>query len=73
MTRELYELITRCLHVANAPPKVMDHESATYDKLHKIRWIVDEVTNHFKAMWTSNQQMTMDECMIMYKDQYHPV
>jgi hypothetical protein len=73
MTRERYELITRCLHVANAPADVMDRDSATYDKLHKVRWMVDEVTNYFKAMWTPNQQLTVDECMVMYKGQYCPI
>jgi hypothetical protein len=37
MTRDRYELITRCLHVANAPPHITDPSSATYDKLHKVR------------------------------------
>jgi hypothetical protein len=50
MTRERYELITRCLHVANAPAHIMDHGSTTYDKLHKVRWLVDEVRDRFKAM-----------------------
>jgi hypothetical protein len=37
ITRERFELITRCLHVANVPAHVMDRDSSTYDKLHKVR------------------------------------
>ena len=55
ITRDLYELITRYLHVANAPPDVQDHSSFTFDKLHKIQWMVDEVRAWFKAMWSPNQ------------------
>jgi hypothetical protein len=73
MMRDRYEFITRCLHVANAPPHVTDTSSPTYDKLHKIRWMMDEVRDRFKAMWTPNQQLTVDEGMIMYKGKYCPI
>jgi hypothetical protein len=54
MTREQFELITRYLHIANALAHVMDRNSATYDKLHKVCWLVDEVWDRFKTMWTPN-------------------
>jgi hypothetical protein len=73
MTRDRYELITRCLYVANAPPHVTDLKSPSYDKLHKIWWMMDEVRDHFKAMWSPNQQLTVDEGMIMYKGKYFPI
>jgi hypothetical protein len=73
LTRDWYEQITRCLHVANAPESTKDHGSSTYDKLHKLRWIIDKVRDRFKAMWSPNQQMTMDESMVMYKGKYCPV
>lgn len=43
MTRNRFELITRCLHVAFAPLNVQNRKSPTYNKLHKLRWLVDEV------------------------------
>ena len=70
MTRDRYEAISRCLHVANAPTSVTDRDSPTYDKLHKIRWMLDEVRDRCKAMWSPNQQMTVDESMVMYKGKY---
>jgi hypothetical protein len=73
MTRDRYENITSCLHVASAPPSVTDKDSPTYDKLHKIRWMLDEIRDRFKSMWSPNQQMTVDEGMIMYKGKYCPV
>jgi hypothetical protein len=59
--------------VANAPADVQDRSSPTYDKLHKVRWMIDEVRSRFRAMWSPNQQMTVDEGMIMYKGKYCPI
>jgi hypothetical protein len=73
MIRDMYEQITRCLHVANAPTSASEKSSPSYDKLHKLRWMIDEVRDHFKNMWSPNQQLTVDESMLMYKGQYCPI
>ena len=73
MIRDRYEQITCCLHVANAPEKDKDPRSFTYDKLHKLGWMLDEVREKFKAMWSPDQQITVDEGMVMYKGQYCPM
>jgi hypothetical protein len=73
MARDRFELINRYLHVANALIDVQDKDSPTYDKLHKLRWMVDEVHHRFKSMWNPNQQMTVDEAMLMYKGKYCPI
>jgi hypothetical protein len=73
MTWDRYEQITRCLHVANATESEKDRGSPTYDKLYKLRWMMDEVRDKFKSMWSPNQQMTVDESMVMYKGKYCPV
>jgi hypothetical protein len=73
MTHDRFEQITRCLHIANAPSNATDHSSPTYEKLHKLRWMIDEVRTRFKAMWSLNQQITVDESMVMYNGKYCPV
>jgi hypothetical protein len=35
--------------------------------------MMDEVQDRFKAMWTPNQSLTVDEGMIMYKRKYCPI
>jgi hypothetical protein len=70
MTRDRYEDITRCLHIANAPPTTTDRDSPNYDKLHKLRWMLDELRNSFKGMWLPNQELIVDETMVMSKDKY---
>ena len=67
MTRDRYEQISQCLHVANAPESERTPSSPTYDKL---QWMLDEVRDRFKGMWSPNQQMTVDENMVMYKGKY---
>lgn len=57
MTRDRYALITRCLHVANAPPSATDKSSPSYDKMHKIRWMLDKVCDRYKAMWAPNNNL----------------
>jgi hypothetical protein len=59
--------------VANAPAHVQDSSSPIYDKLYKLRWMLDEVRSRFRAMWSPNQQMTVDEGMLMYKGKYCPI
>jgi hypothetical protein len=54
MNGDRFELITRCLHVASAPPNVTNKDSPTYDKLYKIRWMLDEIRDRFKSMWSPN-------------------
>ena len=73
MTRDRYEQISWCLYVANAPESERMPRSPTYDKLHKLWWMLDEVRDRFKGMWLPNQQMTVDESMVIYKGKYCPV
>jgi hypothetical protein len=35
--------------------------------------MMDEVRDRFKAMWSPNQQLTVDDGMIMYKGKYYPI
>jgi hypothetical protein len=65
--RDRLEMITQCLHVANASPHVQDQTSLSYDKLHKVRWMLDEIFYRFKTMWSPNQQLIVNKGMIMYK------
>jgi hypothetical protein len=59
--------------VANAPESTSNKSSPSYDKLHKLRWMLDEVWDRFKCMWAPNQQLTVDESMVMYKGTYCPI
>lgn len=59
--------------MASAPLSVTNKDSSTYDKLYKIKWMLDEIRDQFKSMWSSNQQIIVDEGMVMYKENYCPI
>jgi hypothetical protein len=69
MTRDRF----RTNYKAIALAITRDHDSPSYDKLYKLKWILDEVLKRFKAMWSSNQQFTADEDMHRYKGWYFPM
>ena len=68
MTREHFELTTRCLHVENAELYISNPYSPSYDKLYKVRWMLNEICDRFKTMWSPYQQMTIDKGI--YKGKY---
>jgi len=73
LKRDRFESITRCLHLCIALAKVQDRKSPSYDKLHKVRWLVDDICSNFQALWSPNQQVSVDESMVMYKGKYSPI
>ena len=56
--------------MANAELCISNPSSPSYDKLHKIRRMLDEVCDRFKTMWSPCQQMTIDKGIVIYKGKY---
>jgi hypothetical protein len=44
-----------------------------YDKLHQVRWLVDELRRLFRREWELGEFLTVDEMMIGYKGTYCPM
>lgn len=59
--------------MALAPLEVQTRKTPMYDKLHKVRWLVDEICKRFQSMWNLDQQLMVDEGVIMYKRKYAPI
>ena len=70
MTRDMYLAISTCLHVVGSSFVCKDHNSPSYDKLHKIRWVLDEFRERCKENWNLGQEITIDEMMVPYKGKY---
>jgi hypothetical protein len=47
----------------------MDRSSGDFDKLVKLRWLLDEVRDRCKEMWNLGDTVTVDE-IIQYKGKY---
>lgn len=48
----------------------VDQDCPFYDKLNKVRWFLDCIRDRCKNMWALNQQLTIVESMIRYKEKY---
>lgn len=70
MTRNRYEHIIRCLHVHNDHAATTDRSSGDFDKLVKLRWLLDEIRDRCKGMWNLGNKVTVDEMMVQYKGKY---
>jgi len=60
----------RCLHVHNDHGEITDRSNVKFDKLVKLRWLLDEIRNKCKDMWNLEDKVIIDEMMVQYKDKY---
>ena len=61
-----FEQTFRFLHVANSNLQV-DHDKPGYDRLFKVRKLLDLVLPHFESEYVLYRQITVDEAMIPFK------
>ena len=73
MTRDCFEAILRCLHVAKPCDVVDEHGVVVRDKIAKVQWLVQAIRVRCENMWNCHQQLTVDESMVRYKGQYCPI
>ena len=50
MTRNRYEHIIRCLHVHNDHRPTTNRSSGDFDKLVKLRWLLDDIRDRYKEI-----------------------
>jgi len=56
--------------VTNPEEVVSTPHIVGYDKLWKMRWLLDDLRDRFKSSWNCGQYITVNEMMIMYKGKY---
>ena len=64
MTRSHY------LHVHNDHGATMNDQGVEFDKLVKLRWLLDEITDRCKGMWNLGDKVIIDKMMIQHKGKY---
>ena len=74
-TRTRYTQILRYLHFCDEA-SVPDRFSAEYDKLYKIRYLLDHLNKRFKEEYVPDREVAIDECMVPFRGrlgfkQYH--
>ena len=72
LSKNQYELLTKCFHLRDPGTYVTNRELPNYDKMGQVREIVDKVRENFKKAWNLGMYLTIDEMMIRYKGIYCP-
>lgn len=70
MSRKRFEAISKCLHVNNNSGAPTDRNHPDFDKLAKLRWLIEEVRECCINNWNLGQFVTIDELMVRYKGGY---
>jgi len=65
-TQNHFESLLRCLHLVNNETIVSDHQSLQYDKLAKVRWIIDDFVKKSQVFYNPKKYLTCDEIMVAY-------
>jgi hypothetical protein len=70
MSRKRFEAITRCLHLADNTQVENNRDSPSYDKIAKVRWLVEEFVTLSQRWYNCERELTVDEIMVPYKGRF---
>lgn len=73
MTQTRFELITRCLHVTNPATLQTNRMSPLYNKVGKVKWLVNDLRAKFQYNFNLGRIITISEMMLRYKVRYCPI
>ncbi|XP_069814605.1 piggyBac transposable element-derived protein 4-like [Dendropsophus ebraccatus] len=70
MTRTRFEDILKCLHYndnSRCPPP----QDPSYDRLYKVRPVIDHYATKFSQVYTPSQNVVVDESLVSFKGRLH--
>ncbi len=67
MPRDRFFQLSRCLHVNATDPSSVTRGVADYDRLYKVRKLLDLVVPKFESVYTLHKELSLDEAMIKFK------
>ena len=65
-----WEQIMRCLHLVDNNTIVRDVRDPRFDRIAKIRWLVEMFVKVSSEIYNLEREITVDECVIPYKGHY---
>ena len=68
--RNRFESLLCCLHIVDNRNIETNKESAGYDKLAKVMWIIDDFVRKSRALYNPRKFITCDEIMVAYRRHY---
>jgi hypothetical protein len=73
LTRDRFESILRCLHCVNNEGLCRDKAAPQYDKIGKVRWLLEHFVRRSKELYNPDKMLTADEVMIAYRGHFSPI
>jgi hypothetical protein len=70
MQRARFEAIMRCIHLVNNETVVTDEAAGGYNKIAKVRWLIEEFARISQSLYNDERTCTVDEIMVPYKGRY---
>jgi hypothetical protein len=73
LSRDRFESLLRCIHCVDNNSGCRDKEDAQYDKIYKIRWVLEHFVTVSKSLYNPEKFLTCDEIMIPYRGKKSPI
>jgi len=70
MKRDCFECILRCLHCIDNATLETNKEYATYDKIGKVRWIIEDFVDCVRELWNPKKYVIVDEIIVAYRGHF---
>lgn len=66
ITHDIFESLLRCIHCFDNMQLCRDKESPLYDKLGKVRWILEHFVTQSRELFNCERYVTTDEIIIAF-------
>ena len=73
MKRDRFEALLRCLHCVDNQRLVSDKNHSGYDKIAKVRWVLEGFVRRSRELYNPEKFLTTDEIMVAYRGKYSPI
>ncbi|XP_041421552.1 piggyBac transposable element-derived protein 4-like [Xenopus laevis] len=70
MPRNRYQLLLRFLHF-NDNSRAVPPNDPSHDRLHKLRPLIDSLSERFATVYTPSQNICIDESLLLFKGRLH--
>jgi hypothetical protein len=70
MTCQKFEAITQCIHLVDNDSLVQDCNHFGYDRIGKVRWLIELFARISHSLYNFKRICTVDEIMLLYKGRF---
>jgi hypothetical protein len=70
LSRNKFQYILKCLHIARKSTMVTDRKNPGYDPIAQVRWLLDRLKTNFQDHWNGSEFLCVDESMVAYNGKF---